>query len=128
MPTALPRCASVSLSLLICWRMLHFRFFVFFCAFFVPGHSLLPSVVSRILLSFLFAPSLPFAPFVPGVCQAIRTGMIWVNCWLKRDLRVPFGGVHDSGIGREGGKLSIDFYSELKNICIQIDALPAAKL
>jgi aminomuconate-semialdehyde/2-hydroxymuconate-6-semialdehyde dehydrogenase len=58
------------------------------------------------------------------VAQAIRTGMIWINCWLKRDLRVPFGGVHDSGVGREGGKLSIDFYSELKNVCVQIDPLP----
>ncbi len=54
------------------------------------------------------------------VAQSIRTGMIWVNCWLKRDLRVPFGGIGDSGIGREGGSHSIDFYSELKNICIQL--------
>ena len=54
------------------------------------------------------------------VAQSIRTGMIWVNCWLKRDLRVPFGGIGDSGIGREGGMHSLDFYSELKNICVQL--------
>eukprot|EP00455_Lapot_gusevi_P034966 TRINITY_DN3869_c0_g1_i12.p1 TRINITY_DN3869_c0_g1~~TRINITY_DN3869_c0_g1_i12.p1 ORF type:complete len:483 (+),score=155.01 TRINITY_DN3869_c0_g1_i12:64-1512(+) len=53
------------------------------------------------------------------VAQSIRTGMIWVNCWLKRDLRVPFGGVKESGVGREGGRHSIEFFSELKNICIQ---------
>ncbi len=46
------------------------------------------------------------------------------KCILFRDLRVPFGGVQDSGVGREGGKLSIDFYSELKNICVQLDPPP----
>ena len=54
------------------------------------------------------------------VANAVRTGMLWINCWLKRDLRVPFGGVGESGVGREGGKHSIDFYSELKNICVQL--------
>lgn len=47
-----------------------------------------------------------------------QTGMVWVNCWLHRDLRAPFGGVKDSGVGREGGRHSLEFYSELKNICI----------
>jgi len=47
-----------------------------------------------------------------------QTGMVWVNCWLHRDLRVPFGGVKDSGVGREGGRHSLEFYSESKNICI----------
>jgi len=49
-----------------------------------------------------------------------ETGMVWVNCWLLRDLRCPFGGVKDSGLGREGGDFSFDFYSELKNVCIKM--------
>ena len=44
--------------------------------------------------------------------------MVWVNTWLHRDLRVPFGGIKASGIGHEGGDYSLDFYSEAKNICI----------
>jgi aminomuconate-semialdehyde/2-hydroxymuconate-6-semialdehyde dehydrogenase len=55
------------------------------------------------------------------VSAALRTGMVWVNTWLKRDLRVPFGGVKDSGVGREGGSYSLSFYSEDKNVCIQLD-------
>jgi aminomuconate-semialdehyde/2-hydroxymuconate-6-semialdehyde dehydrogenase len=54
------------------------------------------------------------------VSDALETGMVWVNCWLKRDLRVPFGGVKASGIGREGGKHSLSFYTESKNVCIQL--------
>jgi aminomuconate-semialdehyde/2-hydroxymuconate-6-semialdehyde dehydrogenase len=46
--------------------------------------------------------------------------MVWVNCWLLRDLRVPFGGVKDSGVGREGGRHSLEFFSESQNICIQL--------
>ena len=46
--------------------------------------------------------------------------MVWANCWLHRDLRVPFGGVKDSGIGREGGLHSIECYSQVKNICQKI--------
>lgn len=49
-----------------------------------------------------------------------ETGMVWVNTWLLRDLRVPFGGVKDSGLGREGGDYSFDFYSEIKNVCIKL--------
>jgi aminomuconate-semialdehyde/2-hydroxymuconate-6-semialdehyde dehydrogenase len=45
---------------------------------------------------------------------------VWVNCWFVRDLRTPFGGMRESGIGREGGRLSLEFYSELKNICIAL--------
>lgn len=52
------------------------------------------------------------------VSAALRTGMVWVNCWLVRDLRVPFGGVKESGVGREGGRHSLEFYSESKNVCI----------
>ena len=47
--------------------------------------------------------------------------MVWVNCWLVRDLRTPFGGMKDSGVGREGGQLSLDFYSEKKNVCVALD-------
>jgi aminomuconate-semialdehyde/2-hydroxymuconate-6-semialdehyde dehydrogenase len=53
------------------------------------------------------------------VAQAMESGMIWVNCWLHRDLRVPFGGVKESGIGREGGVHSLEFFSNSKNICIK---------
>jgi aminomuconate-semialdehyde/2-hydroxymuconate-6-semialdehyde dehydrogenase len=51
------------------------------------------------------------------VAEALDTGMVWVNCWLVRDLAVPFGGMKDSGFGREGGEWSVDFYSEARNIC-----------
>ena len=54
------------------------------------------------------------------VSHAIHTGMVWVNCWLHRDLRVPFGGTKQSGLGHEGGRLSVDFYSEPKNICFKM--------
>ena len=54
------------------------------------------------------------------VSHALQTGMVWVNCWLKRDLRVPFGGVKDSGVGREGGHYSLGFYTSDKNVCIQL--------
>jgi aminomuconate-semialdehyde/2-hydroxymuconate-6-semialdehyde dehydrogenase len=52
--------------------------------------------------------------------QRWETGMVWVNCWLQRDLRVPFGGVKQSGVGSEGGRLSLEFFSQLKNICIKL--------
>jgi aminomuconate-semialdehyde/2-hydroxymuconate-6-semialdehyde dehydrogenase len=47
----------------------------------------------------------------------IEAAYVWVNCWMVRDLRAPFGGMKASGIGREGGDYSIDFYSEVKTIC-----------
>lgn len=56
-----------------------------------------------------------------SVAQALDTGTVWVNTWMMRDLRVPFGGVKASGIGREGGNHSIDFYTEVKNICIKFN-------
>ena len=55
------------------------------------------------------------------VSQRIETGMTWVNTWLHRDLRVPFGGVKDSGVGREGGRWSLGFFSEPMNICVKHD-------
>jgi len=50
----------------------------------------------------------------------IESGILWINCWLLRDLLTPFGGVKDSGVGREGGRHSMDFYSELKNVCVAL--------
>lgn len=49
----------------------------------------------------------------------IDAGIVWVNTWLNRDLRTPFGGVKDSGLGREGGFGALDFFTEPKNVCIQ---------
>ncbi len=54
------------------------------------------------------------------VAQQMNVGITWVNCWFLRDLRTPFGGVGLSGIGREGGMHSLNFYSELNNICIRL--------
>lgn len=54
------------------------------------------------------------------VGQAIDVGITWVNCWFLRDLRTPFGGSKSSGIGREGGVHSLEFYTELKNICVKL--------
>ena len=50
----------------------------------------------------------------------LKAGIIWVNTWLKRDLKTPFGGYKASGVGREGGHYSIDFYTESKNVCIAL--------
>jgi aminomuconate-semialdehyde/2-hydroxymuconate-6-semialdehyde dehydrogenase len=53
--------------------------------------------------------------------ERMDTGMVWVNTWLHRDLRVPFGGVKQSGVGREGGMWSLGFFSEAVNICVADD-------
>ncbi len=50
----------------------------------------------------------------------LHTGIVWVNCWLLRDLRTPFGGVKNSGVGREGGFNAFDFFTEPKNVCIKL--------
>ena len=52
------------------------------------------------------------------VAEKINAGTVWVNCWLVRDLRVPFGGMKQSGVGREGGEEALRFYTEPKNVCI----------
>jgi aminomuconate-semialdehyde/2-hydroxymuconate-6-semialdehyde dehydrogenase len=52
------------------------------------------------------------------VAEKINTGTVWVNCWLLRDLRVPFGGMKQSGVGREGGEEALRFFTEPKNVCI----------
>ncbi len=55
------------------------------------------------------------------IASKIGSGVIWVNTWLHRDLRTPFGGVKNSGVGREGGIWSINFFSELSNVCVKHD-------
>lgn len=54
------------------------------------------------------------------VAHQIQSGIVWINCWLLRDLRTPFGGMKDSGVGREGGNEALRFFSEPQNICIKL--------
>ena len=53
------------------------------------------------------------------LADQIACGTVWVNCWLFRDLRVPFGGMRSSGVGREGGEEALRFFTEAKNICVK---------
>lgn len=53
------------------------------------------------------------------IAAGIESGIIWVNCWLLRDLRTPFGGMKGSGMGREGGFEALNFFTEEKNVCIK---------
>jgi aminomuconate-semialdehyde/2-hydroxymuconate-6-semialdehyde dehydrogenase len=55
------------------------------------------------------------------VADRLETGIVWVNCWLLRDLRTPFGGMKHSGLGREGGFEALRFYTEPKNVCVKIE-------
>jgi aminomuconate-semialdehyde/2-hydroxymuconate-6-semialdehyde dehydrogenase len=55
-----------------------------------------------------------------NVAAQLHAGTIWINCWLLRDLRVPFGGMKDSGVGREGGFESLRFFTEAKNVCVKL--------
>ena len=50
--------------------------------------------------------------------EKLQSGIVWVNTWMQRDLRTPFGGMKDSGVGREGGLEALRFFTEAKNICI----------
>lgn len=54
------------------------------------------------------------------VAARIEVGITWVNCWFLRDLRTAFGGSKQSGIGREGGDHSLEFYTELRNVCVKL--------
>jgi aminomuconate-semialdehyde/2-hydroxymuconate-6-semialdehyde dehydrogenase len=54
------------------------------------------------------------------VAHQIKSGIIWINCWLHRDLRTPFGGMKQSGVGREGGWEAIKFFTEAKNVCVKL--------
>ena len=55
------------------------------------------------------------------VAQRLASGIVWVNCWMARDLRTPFGGMKQSGVGREGGWEAMRFFTEPRNICIGVD-------
>jgi aminomuconate-semialdehyde/2-hydroxymuconate-6-semialdehyde dehydrogenase len=55
-----------------------------------------------------------------NMAAALDTGIVWVNCWLLRDLRTPFGGVKNSGVGREGGFEALQFFTEPQNVCIKL--------
>ena len=52
------------------------------------------------------------------MAEKLEAGIVWVNCWLKRDLRTPFGGQKNSGVGREGGWEAMRFFTEAKNVCV----------
>jgi aminomuconate-semialdehyde/2-hydroxymuconate-6-semialdehyde dehydrogenase len=54
------------------------------------------------------------------ISHQVKSGIIWVNCWLHRDLRTPFGGMKHSGLGREGGWEALRFFTEAKNVCIKL--------
>ena len=54
------------------------------------------------------------------IADRIACGTIWVNCWMLRDLRVPFGGMKHSGVGREGGEEALRFFTEPKNVCVKL--------
>lgn len=56
------------------------------------------------------------------ISKEIEAGIVWVNTWLNRDLRTPFGGMKDSGVGREGGFEALRFFTEAKNVCIRYEA------
>ncbi len=58
-------------------------------------------------------------PRAHQLAEHVNTGIVWVNCWLLRDLRTPFGGMNRSGLGREGGLEAMRFFSESKNVCIK---------
>jgi aminomuconate-semialdehyde/2-hydroxymuconate-6-semialdehyde dehydrogenase len=55
-----------------------------------------------------------------GVAGKLDTGIVWINTWLLRDLRTPFGGAKDSGVGREGGFEALSFFTEPQNICVKL--------
>ncbi len=54
------------------------------------------------------------------VAAALDAGVVWINCWMVRDLRTPFGGVKQSGVGREGGVEALKFFTEAKNVCVRV--------
>lgn len=53
------------------------------------------------------------------IANQVQSGIVWINCWMLRDLRTPFGGVKNSGVGREGGWEALRFFTEPKNVCIK---------
>lgn len=75
----------------------------------------LANAVSYGLSATIFTQNISTANFV---ADKVEAGIVWINTWLNRDLRTPFGGVKDSGVGREGGWEAMKFFTEAKNICI----------
>ncbi|WP_426689411.1 aldehyde dehydrogenase [Rhodanobacter ginsengiterrae] len=61
------------------------------------------------------------------LASQLEFGIVWINCWLLRDLRTPFGGTRQSGVGREGGSEALHFFTEPKNICLAYDAAPSRR-
>ncbi len=59
-------------------------------------------------------------PRAHRLADRLQSGTVWVNCWLVRDLRVPFGGMKQSGVGREGGDEALRFFTEPKNVCVRV--------
>jgi aminomuconate-semialdehyde/2-hydroxymuconate-6-semialdehyde dehydrogenase len=60
-------------------------------------------------------------PRAHRLAERVASGVIWINCWMLRDLRVPFGGMKQSGVGREGGEEALRFFTEAKNVCIRYE-------
>ena len=58
------------------------------------------------------------------LAEQVQSGILWINCWMLRDLRVPFGGMKSSGVGREGGEEALRFFTESKNVCIRFPHEP----
>jgi aminomuconate-semialdehyde/2-hydroxymuconate-6-semialdehyde dehydrogenase len=54
------------------------------------------------------------------IAAALKSGIVWINCWMLRDLRTPFGGMKHSGVGREGGTDALRFFTEAKNVCVKL--------
>ncbi|HYE79048.1 MAG TPA: aldehyde dehydrogenase family protein, partial [bacterium] len=54
------------------------------------------------------------------IAHELHMGIVWLNCWMLRDLRTPFGGAKQSGVGREGGLEALRFFTEAKNVCLQL--------
>ncbi len=59
-------------------------------------------------------------PRMHRVAAQLKSGIVWVNCWMLRDLRTPFGGMKNSGVGREGGSEALRFFTEARNVCIKL--------
>jgi aminomuconate-semialdehyde/2-hydroxymuconate-6-semialdehyde dehydrogenase len=55
------------------------------------------------------------------LAQHLEAGVVWINTWLNRDLRTPFGGMKNSGVGREGGMEALKFFTEPKTVCVQFE-------
>jgi len=55
-----------------------------------------------------------------NLANQLESGIVWINCWLLRDLRTPFGGMKNSGVGREGGWNALNFFTEPKNVCVKM--------